>query len=435
MTADTITSLRIGHATNSSSSHSVVIAPSGHRIRGEEPKWDANDFGWDNFTLTSVEDKVAYLAVTRRDGYPTFDEFRAAYGEFVPEKRLAAIYGGGGYVDHDSVGIVDNEMLDLLKQPEVIILGGNDNSDGHPLAEEYPRLPGGVPRIRKDGPATIYYWRENGLKVRFGPASYTKASAPELVDIKITDYCPYGCAFCYQDSTKAGAHGDLDQIKRIIDRLAELDVFEIAIGGGEPVLHPEFPEIVRYAHERGITPNVTVFGVEWLEKPAIVEAVKSFVGGVGVSVHRSADLSKVARIKDAIGYRHYVVAQHVVGSDPGLLELARAVAQEWGGKLLLLGYKSVGRGGRPAYPVPRGEMEEVLRIVRHANDMSLSVDTAFLDQYPGLDIPKVLTTSPEGKFSCYIDAVAGKIAPSSYCAASEYLPLRLDAIREDFAKF
>ncbi len=58
----------------------------------------------------------------------------------------------------------------------------------------------------------------------------------------------------------------------------------------------------------------------------------------------------------------------------------------------------------------------------------LSVDTAFLDRYDHLldklEVPTLLRTSPEGKFSMYIDAVTETCGPpSSYCAETLMEPI------------
>lgn len=58
------------------------------------------------------------------------------------------------------------------------------------------------------------------------------------VDLKVTDYCDYGCNFCYQNSKITGKHADLNYVKRILDFLNENDVMEIVVGGGEPTKYP-----------------------------------------------------------------------------------------------------------------------------------------------------------------------------------------------------
>lgn len=117
---------------------------------------------------------------------------------------------------------------------------------------------------------------------------------------------------------------------------------------------------------------------------------------------------------------------------------------------MLLGYKDVGFG-KNIKPYDTSGLAVALKlIVDNTRWHQLSVDTAVLEQYKDLcevlEISKVLTTSPEGKFSMYIDVIECKMAPSSYVDDSKYVPLmtknkfgvhhlRKNYILEEFAKW
>lgn len=67
----------------------------------------------------------------------------------------------------------------------------------------------------------------NKRRYRFGDNAEvpTKATAPELLDIKITDYCPFGCAFCAPaDTVISMADGTTKPISEIVvgDRVVAL---------------------------------------------------------------------------------------------------------------------------------------------------------------------------------------------------------------------
>ena len=236
---------------------------------------------------------------------------------------------------------------------------------------------------------------------------------------------------CYQGSTKQGKHGDLAHVKKILDALAEMQVFEVALGGGEPTHYPHLAEVLQYAHERGIVPNFTTFGVDWLQNAELVNIVKQTVGAIGVSVHSAKELNKVTKIDQVLNgnrgwgdRRVQVTAQHVVGS-VDISETAQLLDACWdsGVDLLLLGYKPVGFGALHA-PHDLTGLDTLLRLRRdrkphwRAKISMLGVDTAFVQQFgqllTELDIPQVLITSEEGKFSMYVDAVTLTQGPSSY---------------------
>ena len=92
-------------------------------------------------------------------------------------------------------------------------------------------------------------------------ASVPVLSGPTLVDFQITDKCHLDCPHCYASSTSAGEHGDIDGIMMALDQIAECGAFQLAIGGGEPLLHPEIIPILKRCHELGIVPNLTTSGL------------------------------------------------------------------------------------------------------------------------------------------------------------------------------
>lgn len=333
----------------------------------------------------------------------------------------------------------------MLLDERGVIFGGNDNTrnntsniimqDSRRVAVRLGERGRNVQITARDD-YVLMYDPTSGNKVRFATAHVEKAKAPELVDVKITDQCSYGCAFCYQGSTPEGKHADLDTVKAVIDALAEVGTLEIAIGGGEPTEHPHFADILRYANQRGVTPNFTTFTDAWLGtdvEEAVREVSRSRGLGIGVSVAGPKDLNKMDRIRTALYAHGYcqaqVMAQTVVGvasaaTTTGLMDMALRE----GHSVLLLGYKTTGRGNVYARKsVSDADVEEMIRHFlttqpeewsKDTMMRSVSVDTAFLDQYgnvlDALGIEKELRTSPEGAFSMYVDAVTMQIGPSSW---------------------
>lgn len=76
------------------------------------------------------------------------------------------------------------------------------------------------------------------------------------VGIGLTNDCDLHCAHCYRDSLNISAIS-LAQVRQICEALP---VDAVGMGTGENGLHPEFPEIVRYLHGRGVTLSVASNG-------------------------------------------------------------------------------------------------------------------------------------------------------------------------------
>lgn len=110
---------------------------------------------------------------------------------------------------------------------------------------------------------------------------------PELMDISITNWCDKGCTFCYKSSTKRGQHMALADYRNIIDQAAEMGVFQVALGGGNPNQHPDFVEILEYTASKKIVPNYTTNG-RGLSSD-ILEATGKHCGAVAVSAYAPYD--------------------------------------------------------------------------------------------------------------------------------------------------
>jgi hypothetical protein len=263
MRTPTIHAVRLGLATNSSSTHSIVILPRGRRVRDDqvEGRW----FGWDGFTAASREAKLDWLALSLRNSVPFGASSKDGQEAIVAAQDVAAttvqeLCGvrppEDGYVDHQSEvvypyawdgSVVDREFFEdfaaFVLRDDVAILGGNDNGDvEHPLAgvgtdvgyrqtlEVDMARDHARDLVARRDPAgwwTLFH-RRTGAKVRLefadGPLARTptRSHAPELVDLKVSNYCNFGCNYCYMDSTRAGVHAPLDRIERLAASLAEL---------------------------------------------------------------------------------------------------------------------------------------------------------------------------------------------------------------------
>jgi len=85
-------------------------------------------------------------------------------------------------------------------------------------------------------------------------------SAPEVVHVEVTKRCPLNCKHCYANAG-VGEELSLERFKELMDILADMNVFQIAFGGGEPFCREDFLEIAKYAYDCGIVPNVTTNGI------------------------------------------------------------------------------------------------------------------------------------------------------------------------------
>lgn len=99
---------------------------------------------------------------------------------------------------------------------------------------------------------------------------------PMHAQLVVTDDCNLACRYCHE-FTAGAPHVPLATLKARIDRLARLGVFAYDLLGGEPLLHPDLPAIVRHIKAarpawRGGT-LATVITNAFLLTPARIDAL------------------------------------------------------------------------------------------------------------------------------------------------------------------
>ena len=159
---------------------------------------------------------------------------------------------------------------------------------------------------------------------------------PENADIKITDYCDAGCAYCHENSTVKGVHGDLRKIEKTIDSLHAGT--ELAIGGGNALAHPDLIWFLEKLKDKGVIANITI-NQKHLKpyKDLICKLVsEKLVNGIGVSLVDSSNKDDFDFI-DTLGNN---VVIHVIA---GILD-ENDLKTLYNRKVLILGYKDLRRG-------------------------------------------------------------------------------------------
>ena len=365
-------------------------------------------------------------------------------------------YGVEQYIDHQSIftlpcewsgkGIHKQffmEFKDYLLQDGIVILGGNDNNEeSHPLLAGNTAINIPIPTdnaqehyvARKDDSG---YWaifnRSTGNKIRFSFDDFAiapvKSDVPELVDLKITDWCDQGCTYCYQNSTPEGVHAKETDINNIAYKLYNANVFEVAIGGGEPTAHPQFAKILKQFKHYGVVPNFTTKSLKWTKEIWARDVLRD-CGGFAYSVTNHKQIPKFVATMKKLGYPeypkrlyiHYVLGSTTFAEYIKILDTAYTEQVQ----VTLLGYKLTGRG-KEFTPHNHEKWLSVIKQMREEKKwIRIGIDTAIAQEWGRTiqleGVSECLFHKYEGKFSCYIDAVSKKIAPSSYSIREEFKP-------------
>jgi radical SAM protein with 4Fe4S-binding SPASM domain len=89
-------------------------------------------------------------------------------------------------------------------------------------------------------------------------------AVPETIHFSVTGRCDQACAGCFYSARPGSAVTPTDApfelFERVVRQAAEARVFQMALGGGEPLLHPRILDMVRLARRSNVVPNLTTNG-------------------------------------------------------------------------------------------------------------------------------------------------------------------------------
>lgn len=276
---------------------------------------------------------------------------------------------------------------------------------------------------------TIY---SDGTKVRENDLNFFDAEFPESMDIKITNCCDLGCPMCHEDSTPEGAHGDILTLP-FINSLRPYT--ELAIGGGNPLAHPDLIEFLQQLKDRNLIANITVNQFHFMKNiPLLTELTEQgLIHGLGVSYTGGNYGSTMAFIDQITAFPNAVI--HVIN---GIITVEQlSWLSGWDLKILILGYKDFRRGVK----YREKELEQILHckgrlyeelpaIIGGEWFTAVSFDNLAISQ---LDVKRLMCDSEWNEFfmgddgrdgelssaSMYVDAVKGEFARNS-CSESRY---------------
>ena len=282
----------------------------------------------------------------------------------------------------------------------------------------------------KNGNYNVHIDLDNGTKIRENDLDFFKPDYPESMDIKITNQCDMGCKFCHENSTPDGKHGDIMHLK-FIDSLHPYT--ELAIGGGNPLAHPDLVRFLKKCKELKLIPSMTINQVHFLKNIDQVQYLvdNKLIYGLGISLTNPTDefIEQVQKFPNAV--------IHVIAGIVYIEDLRKLANKNL--KILLLGYKQF-RRGEVLYSHEAAVIEKKIQIIEE--DLKEIVSWFDVVSFDNLAIkqlnPKRILTDEEydeffmgedGFATMYVDCVNEEFAVSS--TSKERFPIK-DNIKDMF---
>lgn len=200
-------------------------------------------------------------------------------------------------------------------------------------------------------------------------------NSPILADINITNKCNLYCPHCYVNSSQDGKEMSWPDFHLVVRECKKAGILQVAIGGGEPTLHPLFVDFLKEIRKQNIVPNITSNGkiLSW----KIAYAMAKYAGAVALSIEEIGNkfeqrrnfpfqdfLKSVKKLK-AAGVK--LVFQVVISK--GNLSRVNQTVKEmvkynpYG--ILFLAYKPQGRGKQYDLPLSQVNHLEVTRVLKN----------------------------------------------------------------------
>lgn len=251
----------------------------------------------------------------------------------------------------------------------------------------------------------------DGTRIFSDPIGKFDSEFPDNLDVKITDYCDIGCKFCYEDSGIHGKHCNSDILLEKLSKLPE--GIEVTLGGGNPLSHPEIDKIIKGISLQGKFVSMTV-NEKSFEKSKIPIGLRALgispIPGIDKEVFQDPDDLNI------IVVYHFIVGIHPLEQIEKYLKAGKRV--------LILGYKSIGRGKNNIPPRleewGKGLKRLKFRLTEGGEfpEARMSLDNLAIRQ---INFRASFSTSEwdlfylgeDGTCSMYIDAVEGTYSESS----------------------
>lgn len=257
-------------------------------------------------------------------------------------------------------------------------------------------------------------------------------SFPDSIDLKITNKCNNGCAYCHENSNSSGKNFNLDRTLSILSDLPEHT--EVAIGGGNILeCYDDFLKLCYYLSDKGIYPRVTVNYrdldkfLELLQKGDYIKLSSKLAIGVSIENYEEY-LDCVKSIQSKASFMDFVF-HIIVGVFPyeeleKIIKNAKSILFN-NLKILVLGFKQFGR----AKDMKIRDLDEWRKTISSLfyskriksiciDDIIIGFDNLAIEQ---LNIKDLLLSSEWDSYfmgqdfshTMYIDAVNEEFAPTS----------------------
>jgi mycofactocin biosynthetic radical S-adenosylmethionine protein MftC len=243
--------------------------------------------------------------------------------------------------------------------------------------------------------------------------------APICLTWELTYACNLACVHCLSSSGRRDPRElTTTEAKAVIDELSRLQVFYVNIGGGEPMVRPDFFELVEHATANGVgvkfSTNGALISPEKAARLAAMDYldIQISIDGADAAtndpVRGAGSYDAARRAMDhlrAAGFGPFKISVVVTRHNVAQLDAFEALADLYGAELRLTRLRPAGRGAdtwHELHPLPAQQLELYDWLVQRPH--ILTGDSFFHLNALGESLPG-LNLCGAGRVVCLIDPV------------------------------
>lgn len=227
---------------------------------------------------------------------------------------------------------------------------------------------------------------------------------PLSMDVKITQYCDLGniCVYCHEMSNLQGKHANLSKLLNVLRTC--LPGTEIAIGGGNPMAHPDLEMFLRKLRNANLIANLTVNEIHLSKySEQIVKFQKlNLIKGLGISYRGKKQIPNEVINSNTV--------LHIIAGIDELPVILKTPIR----KILILGFKTFGKG--KVEHIDQEKVKSYKLIKNLSQNFQFSFDNLAITQLKEFIPPydDMYYNGGEGESTFYIDAVEETYSIASY---------------------
>lgn len=265
---------------------------------------------------------------------------------------------------------------------------------------------------------------ETGITMRWGKSfsdDPDRAPFPELLDISISNHCTKGCSFCYRDSSPNNIFMSVEDYEFALRSLRNDrwgNVFQVALGGGEPLEHPDFIEFLKVSRKYNVVPNFTTNAIHITKEMA--SQVKPLVGTVAISFPNiKAIPSSKAHIFIQEGIKtniHFLLDRKSIKQGIEILQGKHNELIQGFNSIIFLTFKPMGRGTEDLCLRLNDDLQRFCSLIdNHYCSLNIGFDSCFMPMIMHFTNTNIdfIESCECAFFSAYIDENL-KVKPCSF---------------------